>query len=175
MSDDVNLDLDAIARHLGAERRGPVRAGSGYFGAEQLAAEIQDRFQSPRGGGRATDPSWTERRLIPLSRSTLERLQVVSTRMHVHGVAVSPLQVAGVLLEHALEWVDEEEAPAESSSGSEPSEADVAREALRLIERAAAPTSFHIHAIDSPEGAALPASAISRLRRFLEDLAGSEG
>jgi hypothetical protein len=36
------LDMDKIAKGLGAERRGPVPAGGGYPGALQLAAEVQD-------------------------------------------------------------------------------------------------------------------------------------
>ena len=35
------LDMDKIAKGLGAERRGKVRAGSGYFRALQTVAEVQ--------------------------------------------------------------------------------------------------------------------------------------
>ena len=34
------LDMDRIARDLGAERRGKVVSRGGYFGAVQLAAEV---------------------------------------------------------------------------------------------------------------------------------------
>ena len=64
-NDDQKLDMDQIADALGAERRGQVHATSGYFGATQLAADVQARFQTPPGGGRQTAPEWTERRLLP--------------------------------------------------------------------------------------------------------------
>jgi hypothetical protein len=41
------LDMDTIAKVLGAERRGDVRAASGHFGAMQVVAEIQSRFPLP--------------------------------------------------------------------------------------------------------------------------------
>ena len=66
------LDMKKIARGLGAERRGKVPATSGYFGAMQLVADIDARFRVPVGGGRSTDPRWTERRLVPLAPRTLE-------------------------------------------------------------------------------------------------------
>jgi hypothetical protein len=47
---------------LGAERKGRVSATGGYFGARQLLADIEARFRVPVGGGRPTDPHWTERR-----------------------------------------------------------------------------------------------------------------
>jgi hypothetical protein len=49
-----------------AQSVGEVLAGSGHFGAMQVVAEIQARFQAPAGGGRSTDPTWTDRRLVPL-------------------------------------------------------------------------------------------------------------
>ena len=69
------LDMDKIARGLGAERRGRVAAEGGYFGAMELLADIEARFSAPAGGGRRTDPRWTERRLVPLAPRTLERLE----------------------------------------------------------------------------------------------------
>src|SRR6185436_10945485 len=89
---------------LGAERRGAVRASSGHFGARQLVADVQARFRAPAGGGRSTDPAWTERRLVPLSPATLERLEHIAGVIHARsGQAVAPLQVAALLLEHAVE------------------------------------------------------------------------
>ena len=64
----TQLNMDKIAAALGAKRSGKVSAGGGYFGAMQLLAEIEARFLVPAGGGRATDPRWTERRLVPLAR-----------------------------------------------------------------------------------------------------------
>jgi hypothetical protein len=75
-----HLDMDRIARGLRAERKGKVSAGGGYFGAMQLLAEIETRFRVPVGGGRATDPEWTEPRLVPLAPRTLKRLTSSPTR-----------------------------------------------------------------------------------------------
>ena len=44
------LDMDRIAKDLGAERRGKVVSRGGYFGAVQLAAEIAARFRAPENG-----------------------------------------------------------------------------------------------------------------------------
>jgi hypothetical protein len=57
----TQLDIDRIAKDLGAERRGKVVSRGGYFGAVQLAAEVTARFNVPEGGDRPTadvsDPS----------------------------------------------------------------------------------------------------------------------
>ncbi len=98
------LDMDQIARGLGAHRRGRVRSTGGYFGAMQLGAEVAARFRVPPRGGRATDPSWTERRLIPLSPSTLKRLEKMAERLN-----VSPLQVAALLLEKTVDSVQDDD------------------------------------------------------------------
>lgn len=102
------LNMEKIARGLRAERIGEVRAGGGHFGAMQLVAEVQARFRSPEGGGRGTDPAWTERRLLPLAPETLRRLEHLSKALRGQGVAVTPLQVAGLLLEGALGDADDE-------------------------------------------------------------------
>jgi hypothetical protein len=52
------LDMNNIAKGLGAERRGQVVAPGGYFGAMQLGADIQARSRSPHGGDQPTDPRW---------------------------------------------------------------------------------------------------------------------
>ncbi|NOY91713.1 MAG: hypothetical protein GXP55_10980 [Deltaproteobacteria bacterium] len=108
MKHKPKLNMDKIAKTLGAERRGEVRAGSGHFGAMQVVAEIQARFQAPAGGGRSTDPAWTDRRLVPLAPKTLLELQrLASIASERGGVKVSPLQVAALLLEHATEEADD--------------------------------------------------------------------
>jgi hypothetical protein len=98
------LDMGKLANGLGARRVGTVSSSGGYFGAMQLAAEVAERFRIPHGGGRATDPGWTERRLIPLSPATLHRLEELADRLH-----VAPLQVAALLLEKSVGDVDDEE------------------------------------------------------------------
>lgn len=105
------LDMNKIARGLGAERKGKIAATGGYFGAMQLLADVEARFRVPTGGGRPTDPRWTERRLVPLAPRTLERLEAMSERVREHsGVNVEPMQLAALLLEKTTEQLSEEEA-----------------------------------------------------------------
>ena len=106
----TRLNMNKIAAGLGAERRGRVSSSGGYFGAVQLRAEIDARFRVPTGGGRATDPRWTERRLVPLAPRTLRRLEVLTEEVRRHeGVNVKPMQLAALLLEKTAERVSEEE------------------------------------------------------------------
>jgi hypothetical protein len=99
-----SLDMERIAQELGAQRRGKVTPGAGYFGAQQLAAEVSARFRVPDGGGRATDPSWSEQRLIRVSPQTLEQLAKIAEQAH-----ASPMQVAALLLERAVQTVVKQE------------------------------------------------------------------
>jgi hypothetical protein len=105
------LDMDKIARRLGAERRGRVSATGGYFGALQLLVEVEAKFRVPAGGGRPTDPRWTERRLVPLAPETLERLEEITSRVRQRGgVNVEPMQLAALLLEKTAKQLSEAEA-----------------------------------------------------------------
>ena len=54
----TRLNMDKIARGLGAERRGKVTASGGYFGAMQLLADVE------RNSARLANRSWT-RSLTP--------------------------------------------------------------------------------------------------------------
>jgi hypothetical protein len=105
------LDIERIAKELGAQRRGKVSSRGGYFGALQLAAEVMARFRVPEGGGRATDPTWSEQRLVRLSAKTLRQLEKLAEQTH-----ASPMQVAALLLERAVETVVSHE-PAGRTSG----------------------------------------------------------
>ena len=106
----MRLNMKKIAKRLGAERRGKVGAAGGYFGALQLAAEIDARFHVPPGGGRPTDANWTERRLVPLTPQTLKRLEEIANKMRAHGgVNIEPMQLAALLLEKKAEEVSERE------------------------------------------------------------------
>lgn len=109
MKPKPKLDMEKIAKGLGAKRKGEVKAGGGYFGAMQLAADVHARFQAPVGGGRGTDPDWTERRLLPLAPSTLSRLEHLAKILNEQeGVSVGALQVAALLLEKAIEKADDD-------------------------------------------------------------------
>src|SRR5207248_5062339 len=107
----TRLDMDKIARGLGGERRGKVAASGGYFGALQLLPDIEARFRVPSGGGRPTDASWTERRLVPLAPRTLKRLEEIAANVRAQGgVSVEPMQLAALLLEKKTEELSEGEA-----------------------------------------------------------------
>jgi hypothetical protein len=104
-----HLDMNKIARGLRARRKGHVPAGGGYFGAMQLVADVERRFRVPVGGGRATDPGWTERRLVPLAPRTLERLEALTDGIKTRsGVHLEPMQLAGLLLEKTTEQLSED-------------------------------------------------------------------
>ena len=100
----TTLDMEHIAKELGAKRRGKISTHGGYFGALQLAAEVASRFHVPDGGGRPTDPSWNEQRLVRLSSRTLTHLEKIAKKTH-----ASPMQVAAILLEKAVHVAVEEE------------------------------------------------------------------
>ena len=101
------LDTDRIARGLGAQRKGKAPTGGGSFGALQVAAHVRARFRGPTHGGRATDPRWTERRLVPLAPETLERLERLCLRVRARQSApVEPMQLAALLLEDAAERME---------------------------------------------------------------------
>ena len=107
----TQLDMDRIARGLGAKRRGKIDVSGGYFGAMQLVADIAARFRVPAGGGRPTDPLWTERRLVPLAPQTLKRLEELTAKVREHGgLNVEPMQLAALLLERTTEHLREHEA-----------------------------------------------------------------
>ncbi|MGH7284277.1 MAG: hypothetical protein ACRELY_22345 [Polyangiaceae bacterium] len=106
----AKINIEKIAKRLGATRRGTVKARSGYFGAMELVAEVQSRFHVPPTGGRATDPSLTVQRQIALHEETYERLVVLADRISkATGRSIGPLQVGTVLLERAAGEVDEKE------------------------------------------------------------------
>src|SRR5580704_17755868 len=104
------LDMDKIASALGAACQGKVAGTGGYFGAMQLLADIEARFRVPAGGGRATDPTWTTRRLVPLARRTLARLGELAAKIREQSqVAIEPMQLAGLLLEKTTVQVSDAE------------------------------------------------------------------
>ena len=75
-----------------------------------LQSDIKRRFRVPAGGGRPTDPRWTQRRLLPLGPRTLERLEAITPSVREHeGVSVEPMQLAAMLLEKTTEQISEDE------------------------------------------------------------------
>ena len=112
MNHKPKLDMDKIAKGLRAERVGTVRASGGHFGAQQLLADVSARFRAPVGGGRSTDPTWTERRLVPLAPETLNRLERLAGLVSTLGTPVGPLQVAALLLQRVAVEVSDAEVEA---------------------------------------------------------------
>ena len=77
----------------------------------QLLADVEARFRIPHGGGRPTDPRWTERRLVPLAPRTLERLEEITAKVRAHGaVNLEPMQLAALLLERTTERLSGDDA-----------------------------------------------------------------
>jgi len=67
----------------------------------QLVAEISRASRSRREEGARRTPL-DERRLVPLAPETLARLNEIAKRLHDEkGIVIAPLQLAGLLLEHA--------------------------------------------------------------------------
>src|SRR5438093_11638795 len=107
----TQLNMNKIAKGLGAEGTGKVAAGGGYFGAMQVLGDIEARVRVPSGGGRATDPAWTERRLLPLAPRTLKRLEEIAAKVREHaGANLEPMQLAALLIEKTTEKLSEEDA-----------------------------------------------------------------
>lgn len=46
VQEEGKIDVDNIARHMGAKVKGEVEAGAGYFGALQLVAQVERRFRT---------------------------------------------------------------------------------------------------------------------------------
>jgi hypothetical protein len=105
----ARLDIDKIAKALGGERRGSVSAKGGYFGALNLVADVSARFKVPQNGGRRTDPSWTERRQLPLRPETLARLEALAAKIRKQGGDVHPMQLAALLLENATQNLSDDD------------------------------------------------------------------
>ena len=106
----AQLDMDRIAEGLRAERMGEIEVTGGYFGALGLAAEVEARFRVPPGGGRASVPEWTERRLLPLTPKTLTRIEDLAAMVrNKSGVGIEPMQLAALLLERIANAIDDED------------------------------------------------------------------
>lgn len=106
----AQLNMDKIAKELGAERGGSVAAGGGHFGALGLAAEVQARFRVPVKGGRASVPEWTERRLLPMTSKTLTRIEDLAARLRSKsGIGIEPMQLAGLLIERFANDINDDD------------------------------------------------------------------
>jgi len=69
-------------------------------------ADLETRLRAPAGGGRPTDPQWTERRLLPLAPATLRRLEELADKIRTdRGISIEPMQLAALLLEKTAERI----------------------------------------------------------------------
>lgn len=108
-----------LAKNLGSRVSGRVKAGAGYFGALQVAEEVHRRFKAAVGGGRARDPRWTLKRLMPVRPETLTRLQALAAQVsEIVEFRVEPLQVAALLVERDLDRLDDREVVEAVTSGA---------------------------------------------------------
>ena len=91
-----------VALALGASRHVALspHSAQGPLGLVQLRSEVADRLRS--SGGRPTDPTWTVRRVVPFRPSGWAELEVLAARLTSAGRAVSPAQLAAVLIERGL-------------------------------------------------------------------------
>ena len=106
----ARLNVDKIAKGLGGEREGKIEARGGYFGAMQVVADVESRLRVPIGGGRPTDPRWTDRRLLPLAPATLKRLEELADKIRTdRGISIEPMQLAALLLEKTAERIEADE------------------------------------------------------------------
>lgn len=105
------IDQAKLARNLGSKPKGTIAAKPGYLAAVQLAHEVRRRFKTPTTGGRGRDPGWTAKRLMPVRRETLTRLQELARAVsQIVDYRVEPLQVAALIVERNLAlWGDPEE------------------------------------------------------------------
>ncbi len=105
----TKLNMDKIAKALGAVRVGKVKASGGYFGATQLVLDIQSQFKTPQGGGRATNPNWKNQRLIRLSPEMLQLLRELAEELlKKNDVKIEPMQLAALLLQQTLDGIKKE-------------------------------------------------------------------
>lgn len=99
-------DISDIARRLSGDVRGKITSAGGYFGALSLTAEVEQRFRSSAGGGRATHPEWTKQQLVKLKPVTPERLEHLARCLSRRGQRLAPMQLAALLLERASELAE---------------------------------------------------------------------
>jgi hypothetical protein len=103
------MDPQEFARLLGAEVVGAVPdVGGGPFGMARLAHLLHQQLTPGRGErpGRPTNPAWTIRPKIPMSRSTARKLAKIAKAMSSPNRKVSPMQVAAQLLQEAVGCLD---------------------------------------------------------------------
>jgi hypothetical protein len=90
---------------LGAEIVGEIPGvGAGPFGMARLARILHQQLTPSRGErpGRPTNPVWTMRPNVPMSKTTVRKLASIAKAMSTAKRKVSPMQVAAQFLQEAL-------------------------------------------------------------------------
>ncbi len=82
------LDMDKIAKALGAQRRGRGVVTGGHFGAAQLGADVEVRFRVPRGAKLRKDqePSRASLRAMPEADFSNAKRNPYARRIAAEGV-----------------------------------------------------------------------------------------
>lgn len=103
-------NIEDLAKALGAEVVAELPdTGGGVLGAARLATILQSRLAPGRGQrpGRPSVASWDRRPKIPMSAETERRLAEMARRASSDARKVSPMQLAGQLLEDAVSRLTE--------------------------------------------------------------------
>ena len=98
-------NISKLSSLLGAKLVGRVPdVGGGAFGAARLGGILRQRLEPSRGlrPGRPAVSQWTSRSKVPMSKKTRQKLIRLAARASSSGRKVSPMQVAGQLLEEAV-------------------------------------------------------------------------
>jgi hypothetical protein len=96
---------DKLAALLGATIVSEVPdVGGGAFGMARLAHILHQRLTPSQGErpGRPTNPNWVQRPKVPMSEATVQKLAQIAETLSTPERKVSPMQVAGQLLEEAV-------------------------------------------------------------------------
>jgi hypothetical protein len=106
----TRLDMNKIAKGLGAQRRGKVATSEGYFGAMQLLADVAI-FASGCRRAAAGKGSRLDGKAAGSARANRETLEEIRVKVREHsGTSLEPMQLAALLLERTTERLSEDEA-----------------------------------------------------------------
>lgn len=96
---------DKLAKLFGAKIVGQIPdVGGGVLGMARVARILHERLTPGQGDrpGRPTNPDWVSRPKVPMSASTAKKLAQIAAALSNSQRKVSPMQVAGQVLEEAV-------------------------------------------------------------------------
>jgi hypothetical protein len=96
------LNYDKIARILGAERGGEMTAGSGYFAACQLAAEVRARSSQPKPHRQESSTRAVYEFCIYLSPRLMRKLEAIAAKAQEEGLHVEVAELASEAFEDSV-------------------------------------------------------------------------